>query len=569
MNALRLKSFSAFLFAGCILIASGGPLRADVGGRVYIQAWNPAQPDKHLFVTTGGVLEGDRPIVTDAKAVSDAVNAGWNAARGTICDQIKATLKAANGGSKGISFTEITCELPAGGDLSLLSTRPYNSRNFLLRFAVKGNFLDMHSTTPNIVDDKLEVWGGAGAVLGGQALGLPGVVVSGVLSFFSGLLGQQGLGDWANPEFKIYYDVTADVLVDGPNVLKKGLTMFKVTNIQVSGVQANPANAPGSIIKAATDFANAVFGTPAFNTLVSKGVQDGVNQRDQQGHDLKDQVNIYIQNFNAKFATTLNQLSNYLFVGMWGKNNMISLVFSPTRVPLPTAGAIQGMIRMMKTQWFSANTCPSNPGLYSEVKVGPAPITDVDPLQYGDPPLGNFGQLRYVGPGQVRYTRNPAGVQVPVSFDCPYALVSLPDHVPNFIKYNYNGTGGLAGVSGASRAAQGAGPHASTVFSITPMGWDTHVVPSPVLTGKDWVASVGLSLSGSIANVQTQPFIDKGDPYKTKENSVIQQINPGVSVVPSTPAAKPAAQRTITPGAAQMLNPQPLPPKVQQNIQQR
>jgi len=224
---------------------------------------------------------------------------------------------------------------------------------------------------------------------------------------------------------------------------------------------------------------------------------------------------------------------------------------------------------MMKTKWFSDNTCPTAPGLVSDVIVGPAPIVDVDPLTYGVAPVASFGAVQYTGPGKIGYARNPAtGAQYPVSFDCPYRLVSIPGLVRNFIHYSGNGTGGLPGVSGPTRAAQGSGPHASTAFSIKPIGWDPHVVPNPILTGRDWEASVGLSLTGSITNVQTKPYIDKGDPYKDKINPA-QQINPGISVNPS--AVTPGQTQKLNPGVTQGLNPQPLPPKVlqQQGTPQR
>jgi hypothetical protein len=583
MNTKKLKSVAAFLLAVCIVICSA-PVSADVGARVYIQGWDPRMPAKHLFVTPAGMLEGDRPVLSDPKAISNAVGAGWNAARATICDQIKATLRAANGGSKGISFTEINCEMSNDSALALFSTAPYNSRNFLLRFGVRGNYIDLHSTTPNIVDDKVEVWGGVGGVLGGAALGLPGVVVGGVVGFFAGLLGQEGLGDWADPEFKIYYDLTVDVAVDGRNILQTGLAMFSVGNIQVSNVQANPANASGSLIKAATDFAHAIFQTPAFNALVTKGIQDGISKKDAQGHDLKDNINIFIQQFNTPLMASINNAfnsakipqlninlnpNNYVALPLWGKNNMINLVLALRQVPLPLTGIIEGKIRMMKTQWFSNNACPPAPGLVSDVAIGPAPILDVDPFVYGDPPMGTFlGTVQYTAPGQIGYARNPAtGVQYPTSFDCPYRLFSIPGFVPSFIHYNNNGTGGLTGVSGPSHGAQGSGARTSTVFTIKPIGWDTHVVPNPRLTGKDWEASVGLSLTGSIANVQTTPYIDNGDPYN-KFNPAEQKANPQILVNPG--AVAPSAQK-VTPGVTQTLNPQPLPPKVlqQQTAPQR
>lgn len=587
MKRANLKSLTTVVAAICMTIICDAPVHGDVGARVYVQGWNPSTPAKHLFFTPAGLVEGDRPFVAaDPKAVSNAVSAGWNAARATICDQIKATLRAANSGSSGISFNEIDCEMSGDSALALYSNQPYSPQKFLLRFGVKGNYIDLHTTTPNIVDDKVQVWGGAGAVLGGAVANLPGLVVSGVAAIFSGLLGQQGLGDWANPEFKIYYDLTADVAVDGRNMLQSGLTMFKVANIQVSGVQANAANAPGSIAQGAVNFAHALFGTPTFNAIVSQGIQSGIDQKDAQGHDLKDTINLYLAAFNQPLMQAVNQalsqirvpvlnttinLNNYVALPVWGKNNMINLVFALKQLPLPQTGVIQGKIRMMKTKWFSDNKCPANPGLVSDVFVGPAPILNVDPLFYGDAPVASFGAVQYSGPGQIGYARNPAtGVQYPASFDCPYRLVSIPGFVPNFVHYNNNGTGGLPGVSGPSHAAQGAGPHMSTVFTISPIGWDPHVFPNPGLIGKDWQASVGLSLTGSIANVQTKPYIDKGDPYNQFKPGE-QQINPGVAVNPNAAAPAAVAPRVLTPGAARTLNPQPLPPKVlqQQTAPQR
>src|SRR5512135_2925904 len=186
MNRVNLKSLTAFVFIACMVTLCGATVRADVGARVYVQGWNPSTPAKHLFFTTAGLLEGDRPFVADSKAVSNGLSAGWNAARATICDQIKATLRAANSGSSGLSFNEIDCEMSGDSALALYSNQPYSPQKFLLRFGVKGNFIDLHTTTPNIVDDKVQVWGGAGAVLGGAIANLPGLVVSGVASFFSG-----------------------------------------------------------------------------------------------------------------------------------------------------------------------------------------------------------------------------------------------------------------------------------------------------------------------------------------------------------------------------------------------
>lgn len=537
---LRRYVSRTFTGAACALALLSTSAGADVGARVYVQEWNPQQPADRIGTY----------VVQDNKLVSEAVNIGWTAARASICDKINDSLRKANAAGSGISFNQINCDMGRAGDLMLVDKPPYTSKNFVLRFVVKDNFLDLHSTTPNLKDGKIEVWAGAGAVLGGAALGLPGIAVLGAASFLEGLFGGHGVGDWANPEFKILYNLKLDF-----GLSTSGQLVVTKADTEVTDVRPSAANAPASLLKLAADFANAVFRTPAFSALVAKGAQDGGNK------DFAPQVNAALNGLNNRIrdavastaAPSRVNVAKLVSAGVWGKNNQITFVFSP-EAPLPQAltGAIQGTIRMTRSAYLKTDICPPAPGLVSSVAVGPPPILDVDPFVYGSVPTKEF-------PGAIRYTANPNVQNVTAtSFDCPYLLGSLPFGTPNDIHYDGNGTGGLPGVSGPRSDA-----NVATVFVIDPLGWQPTLLLNGVVTGKDWIATVKTSLNANALRTQTtKPYIDKGDPARDRFNTGVQQTTPaaGSTATQTTTPSAPSASK-LSPGAAQSLNPQPLPPK--------
>lgn len=536
MKTLKKVTKAAAGIATCIAMSAASVPAADVGARMYIQGWNPMKPED--------------PMVTKpfehTNMVSTAINLGWSAARATICDNIKDTLAKANTGSKGISFYQINCDMARSGDLNLIPAaieydnqkrkwitvqRMNSGRSFVLRLVLQGNNLDLHATTPSLnKDGTIAVWNSAGAVLGAAASNsLPGIIIGGLAGNIIGSLfdSEAGLGQWADPQFKINYDLVLDVGFNTTQGLNVNRVVATIANVKVS-----PANAPASVAKAAVDFANAVFKTPAFDALVAMGIE---GRQVEFGQAVASGLNS-LNNAAAPYANPVNQ---YVQLGVWGKNNMITLAFSP-RLPAPMTpkvASVNGLIRMKKNANFSANICPSI-NLASQVMVGPRPIIDVEPLQFGTNPVDNFGRSQYTGSGSV----------TPDSFDCPYSLDQLPVGVLNFVWNNStNSTGGLPGV-GTSKKAAGTGLAGGTVLALRPAGWDTRVTPNPVLTGKNWDAEVVVNPMGSLARVQIKPNLNVGDPLRSKVlDQIAKPANPIARDVVTAPAQE---AQNINPGAS-------------------
>lgn len=511
--------------ATCVTMTATAAPASDIGARLYVQGWNPQQPDDPMI---------SRPF-EQTNAISSAINLGWTAARATICDSIKDKLGAANAGGKGITFYQINCDMARSGNVNLIPAaieydkqqakwvtvpRMNDGRSFVLRFIAPGNYLDIHSTTPSLDNGQtIAAWGSGGALMGAPG-GLGGFIIGGIAGLLGGLFDSEaGLGDWADPQFKINYDITLDV---GFNTIG-GLNINRVVST-VSNVTVNPANAPASIFKMAVDFANSIFKTPAFDTLVSKGIEG-------RQLDFSKTVAASLSSVNSTIAPYINPVGNYVQLGVWGKNNMITFAFYP-RMPLPlppTTAIVTGKIRMKKNRLFNLNTCPPNISLTSQVMIGPKPIIGVDPLRFGPNPVGNFGRFHYTG----------AGSATSDSFDCPYALDNLPVGMMNVVlNSTTDKTGGLPIFAGLDRAA-GSGAVGGSVLKLSPAGWDPRLIPAPILTGKDWDAQIVPNPnSGSVAKYRIKPEIDVGDPLHNRiTDPMVNQTLPNLSATMPKPGA--------------------------------
>jgi hypothetical protein len=433
-------------------------LANNVGYRVYLQEWNPMKPDQ------------DEPtsVIDKPSGISGPINALWDAVRQFLTDpnnpsSVPALLGKGNLIAKGVTLYSITFTVNPLSDLSLLGPdqgivtagqngsgpRPQSviANSFKLHLHIPGTKLDFRSTTPD---------------------------VNGI-----------GLTRDADPKLsaQIDLDVTLGLAVGAP-----GQPYLQITDVQVVAQKpkVDSGNFTGDILVGITDFLSDVAYGKSFNALLDQ-VLSTHNLAADPAHggfafgaaktlDVKGMANGYLKPVNDAIAAS--GATRYARTGVWVKTErsgqMLIALFAPQALPLPpVTGSMSGTVQFDST--IPAGKMPSSCGklvandrIDVEVQLGPRPVFNVDPFNYGPVPKQRLS---------VAFSGQP--VQ---NGRCTYALNGLAIGIPNSIEF-----------MPPALAQNGSFGSVEQYIHLTPANWRSPVATAGAIADRNLVASMDIA----------------------------------------------------------------------------
>ena len=455
-----------------------------VGYRVYLQEWNPMKPDQ------------DTPtaVVDKPSGISGPINALWDAVRQFLTDpnnpsSVPALLSKPNLIAKGVTLYSVSFTVNPLSELGLAGSdqgvvvagqngsgprpAPVIPNSFSLHLHIPGTKLDFRSTTPDV-----------------NGFGAP-----------------KDLDPHLSAQIDL--DVTLGLAVGGP-----GQPYLQVTNVQVIAQKPNvdSHNFSGDILVGITDFLSNVAYGKSFNALLDQVLSthnlaaDPANGGFAFGavktYDLKGMANNYLKPVND--AVAASGATRYLRTGVWVKSEqggqLLVSLFAPTALPLPpVTGAMSGTVQFDSSVTTagkvpsSCGTLVANDRIDVEVQLGPRPVLNVDPFNYGKAPIQRLN---------VAFSGQP--VQ---GSRCTYALNGLAVGIPNSVEFMPPVVAQNGSFGGVVR-----------YIHLTPANWTSPVATAGALADRNINASMDIAanpgagaMKANEAGLARQPT-NPGDP---------------------------------------------------------
>lgn len=479
------------------LLVAGAGAHAGVGIRVMAQDWNPAQPAQ----------QSTRRLVDEPALVSDALQRAWRDARPRLCTALSNRM-GLGGAAHGFTLRDIDCVLDETPVFSVASNGP-NGLTALMAF---GGYVAATSTTPDHFDKALD------------------------------------------PRFSINVRMNLALRISVQPSPTQTLRA-DAASVTLSDARLDSHGLSGDILKFVISDLAAFFTGTDYKQLAESAI-NGV------GADIA-------RPFNAALAPVNDRLrppSGLVRVGVWARPDLIAVAFAPQPMTPPSNGSLSGVFRWGAGQ--SPGRCDGL-SLAASVQTGPAPLTGVDGrFDVAYAPRKALGDFRLEGTG-------PAG-------ECRYRITGLAAGWQNDLV-----------AKGRTDVAQVAVVHNGPTRYRTTLqgdGWDgVHVTPLPSAERHYVVVTAplaGAALDPEIAANRSTPRVvgrgpspgDRigaessvplaalpatiGPMVSTTTTAQKNAVAPGRSwVAPATTATPVAGSIRARQGAANRLNPQPLPPE--------
>ena len=503
-------------------------LANSVGYRVYLQEWNPMKPDQD---TPTNVL--DKPT-----GISGPINALWDATRQFLTDpnnpsSVPALLSKPNLIAKGVTLYSVTFTVNPLSALNLVGSdqgivmagqngagprpAPVIPNSFSLHLHIPGTTLDFRSTTPDV-----------------NGFGAP-----------------KDLDPHLTAQIDL--DVTLGLAAGGP-----GQPYLQVTNVQVIAQKPNvdSHNFTGDILVGITDFlSNALYGK-SFNALLDQVLSTHNLAADPahggfafgavKTYDLKGMANNYLKPVND--AVAASGVTRYLRTGVWVKSQQGGQVlvglFAPQAIPLPPLrGTMSGTVQFDSTVTRAGKTPSScgqlvaNDRIDVEVQLGPRPVLNVDPFNYGKAPIQRLN---------VAFNGQPVqGSQ------CTYALNGLAVGIPNSVEFMPPVVAQNGSFGGVAQYIQ-----------LKPANWTSPVATAGAIADRNLVASMSIASNPGAGAMKANPEglarqqINPSDP-EARVSGVQNAVQPAQTPSWGAPAATGSSMRPASSAAATTLQPHP------------
>lgn len=537
-SAFRSRFLAIALGATALASIAAEPARAaDIGARVYVQPWIPEAAAQDQVQTA----------YDDHSIVSDSVKKAWSESEHVLKVGI---FMALNGRRVGPGLTL------AGGAAQL---------NDVTDFALSGS---RGAATLEFRVPKTVVTVSVGA----KALSDADDYTAGLAT------------DLLTPMLDITFDMllSLSLNVSGNSVIATDMHAI-VLNPTVT-----PRNDAAKALKGINDIV-AFVGGPDF----VKVLEDQFNNDDLKDKSLLTSINEGIApvgQAEQKAAAS----TGYNLITFWGDSNRLTFYYAPLpRTDIPADAAMIGNVRWDPTQFPTANC--SSFKVFTDVQTGPRPLLLSDGHSYGVAPTQRVGHFS-ARPAAVRATLGGGG-------SCDYTISGLPR------KWFHNTSATTTAVP--PNASGGSNPQLGNQHSagyMLPVGWDgLSVIPDPLAANKDYELLRGMAGSPALGNPhavlpgqkqegtpvysvdpavrilqqqgqsQTGPAVPvivnrlprppvQNDPRQTEGHGTSNNgtANNAQSQAQQPAPQQPAEQHPTTPGGKSSINPQPLPPRIQQ-----
>ena len=346
-----------------------------------------------------------------------------------------------------------------------------------------------------------------------------------------------------DPRFKVSGDLVIDVELEFSDSSEQVLRAAKVDAVVQNVGLPQGENDSASAIESAAKISNDVY---AFfsGTNYREKLLDSIDGQDLGQQALQPQINQGLDVLNAQFQR-VPQLGALFPAAVWADHDRLTVYFAPKPISPSTNGSLSGAITWDSAQ--VAGDC-SQVAMTAAVQTAPRPLLDSGGQTYGAPPTAMLGALNYA----------PAGPNA-----CAYSISGLAPGLPHAL----NVTTQFAAIGGFASPSPYTGRLRSAPV-IRPVGWDDSNV-TPNATGRNFTISRGVAAGPSVGKLAPETLkrpIDPGDERQRAGQAnmrIQQQVTPGaansLNPQPLPPKIGPGPLR---PGAANSINPQPLPPKV-------
>jgi hypothetical protein len=336
------------------------------------------------------------------------------------------------------------------------------------------------------------------------------------------------LGDYADPRFSVTFDLDFELglaLQESGDVLR-----VSAAKVVVSNADIGPRNFVGKVLKWFDDNLAPILMGQSFRGQAEAAL-NGFNP------DFANKVNAAL----APVNNALRPPQNLIRSGLWARPGKIYIAFAPAEWVPPANSQVSGRVSWKNTDVkFSADSCAAFP-MSARVQTGPAPLTDPVTRATGPAPTRQVGQVVSVSPVTAMGDNR----------ECGYTLGALPGGVPV----------GIGAGAPNPKPKYGSSNTFSFPTRLIAKGWGGRTVPDGG-SGRDWEIAQGRDIS---VPVHVEALVPR---QKSIDPVINQAINPALNPA-INPAINPAfstgrklESKTLqTPAAAQMLNPQPLPPK--------
>ena len=322
-------------------------------------------------------------------------------------------------------------------------------------------------------------------------------------------------GSYADPRFSVAFDLDFELALA----------------LQESGDVLRVSAAKGVVSNARIDSHNAVGDALKWLDGNLVPIIQGQSFRSQAEAALNG-IDVELANkASARLAPVNNSLRpppNMIRSGQWARPGKIYIAFAPVEWVPPANSQVSGQVSWKDTDVKFSTTSCADFSMSASVQTGPARLTDPVTRDTGPAPRRTVGQMVWASPTIARGDDR----------ECRYTLGALPGGVP---------------VGIGARVPVGKKTSSSGTFSLPPMlsakGWGGRTVPDGG-SGRDWEITQGRDIS---VPAHVEVLVPR---QKSIDPAINQAINPALSM-----GSKLESKTLQTSPSAQMLNPQPLPPK--------
>lgn len=511
------RNITAILMGGlAALCVTTSVLAADVGARVYIQPWNPADPNDTV-----------QTFFDQPKAFSEPITNAWNDNRQSVHDLLVAQLAEHDiGGGFRLHIESLVL-----GDANQFGVKPTGNNAAQLQFVLANTQITASIRTPGPAPSS------------------------------------------SDPEFTISFDLlnTLDLTFskDVNGLIHSGAGL----GVHVQNFQKTAVNDSAKALDAAAAVINALvkFFTSFDLEQIALQVLEGQNL---VGPSFQKAVNDKIQALNAQLAPAA-PAGQLVQLKMWADNNRVTLYLAPLPIPVVLNGTMSGGVTWDSSKLKPTAACSFE--ISATVQTGPRPLLDSSGVRYGDAPTKNLALApRQVdlGASVPRQTEHPTD-----SNHCDYTLSGLASGSLNLLQAKAGGATIVNGPAGGNGGPSVGEIHPVVVIQPKGWAGDS-VLPNATGRDYELVVSLGGSSGvGVLQQKELAPAHAGSDGPWSGSNAqpATQESAPGAVTNQTPGAASTLKQQSLpavsggtstgnsssklAPGAANSLNPQPLPPK--------
>lgn len=329
------------------------------------------------------------------------------------------------------------------------------------------------------------------------------------------------LGSYADPRFSAAFDLDFELglaLQESGDVLR-----VSAAKVVVSNARIDSHNASGDMLKWLDGNLVPIFQGQSFRSHAEAAL-NGFNPD-------------FTSKANARLAPVNNALRpppNMIRSGQWARPGKIYIAYAPAAWVPPANSQVSGQVSWKDTDVKFSTTSCADFSMSAGVQTGPAPLTDPVTRATGPAPRRTVGQMVWASPT----------IAMGDNRECRYSLGALPAGVPV-------GIGARAPTN--PKPKYGSSSTISLPPMLVPKGWGGRTVPDGG-SGRDWEIAQGRDIS---VPVHVEALVPR---QKSIGPVINQTINPALN--PALSTGRNLESKTLqTPASAQMLNPQPLPPK--------